>query len=458
MSLPAIFRRENFCDIILSSQSTFHNGSAEPLQTKGLEIMIVNETIRPDGLKIVTGYLPESKRVHIRFVCNRGSADDPIGKHGTAHLFEHLVFRGTKRRTAEDVNLFLKRRALRYGAMTALASVTYHLEGVVRRAEELFDFFADLYFQSSFSDADLRDERQLVLREADKNLQNEYRCAGGFIRRTLYQNGPLAWVGDAEEKEQVVSITRDDLLTARREWHTPSNTVLLGVGGISHHEFCRLASGLISLHAEHAHRPALVHDDEYDLLPRESRLAMPWPNRRLVSTFYVCKYPRFRADRDFILQRYVEEIFVNGAGSRLWNKARTAQPLGYQLGGSIDGGHATGYTFSSYINSKPDDALVSSEALQECMTKPLGEIDVLLFEGVREYLLDDYESDHEGNLRGWAGLLQRYIAQGNPRRAEGYRERMREIVADVSMDEIEGVRARVFRPERMVTMVIEPEG
>lgn len=85
--------------------------------------MIVNDTIRPDGLRIVTGYLPESKRAHIRFVCNRGSADDPEGKQGTAHLFEHLVFRGSERRTTEEVSLFLKRRALGYGATTALASI-----------------------------------------------------------------------------------------------------------------------------------------------------------------------------------------------------------------------------------------------------------------------------------------------------------------------------------------------
>lgn len=179
---------------------------------------------------------------------------------------------------------------------------------MVRHIEELFDFLTDLYFQGLFSNEGLQDECQIILREADGNLQNEYRCAGHLLRRALFEKSPLARCSDSEEREQVVSITRDDLLTVRQQWHTPNNTVLLGVGALSHHQFCRLADELVSIHAEHAHQPILIHDDEYDSLPQVKTQVMPWPNRRLVSTLYGCKYPRSNADRDFILRRYVQDF------------------------------------------------------------------------------------------------------------------------------------------------------
>ncbi len=263
--------------------------------------MIVNETVRPDGLRIVTGCLPESKRVHLRFVCNRGSADDPIGKHGTAHLFEHMVFRGTMQRTTSEVSLFLKRRALDYGASTSAIDITYYLEVAVVRGHEALSFLADLYFKPLFSTEDLLDECQLIIKEAKSDLDNEYRRAFGLLGRALWANHPTVRFTDTDELEQAVLITRDHLLVVHQKWHVPHNTMLVCAGGIPHDETCRLLEACIPIQQEQEHCSIPLYDDEFDVSPRENHVVLPWQNRSLATTIYGCKYPRLSDRRGSIL-------------------------------------------------------------------------------------------------------------------------------------------------------------
>lgn len=426
--------------------------------TKGAEIMIVDETIRPDGLRVVTGYLPESKRAHMRFICNRGSADDPIGKHGTAHLFEHLVFRGTERRTASEVSLFLKRRALDYGARTTAVDITYRLEVATGRANEALAFLADLYFNPLFSTEDLLEECQLVVKEVKSDLDKEHRRAFGLLRRALWSNHPSVRYTDRDELEQVVSITRDDLLTVHQEWHVPHNTMFVYVGAIEHGEICRLLKTYIPLQQEQKHRPVPLHDDELDLPPRESTIILPWKNRSLTTTIYGCKYPRLSDRRGHILNRFMGEMLFDGAGSRLWNIARIQKPIAYSLDGSIDGRHCWGYACDGRVTSEPYDASAAREALRECMETPFGDPDRETFEGVGELLADIYSCADEARAGLWAGALQDYAEEGDPVLAEKHFSESRRLIPQITMDELEDVRARVFRPERMVTVVIEPEG
>lgn len=297
----------------------------------------------------------------------------------------------------------------------------------------------------------------MVLRELDDDVKNEYQQIGTRIRQSLWLTNPRARFDCVAEREQVVSVTRDDLLAIHEQGHVPHNTTIIVVGGIEYGGLRQLIDELIPVGDEHIHEPIAIHDDEYGLLPSKSYIVMPWPNRLLMTTVYACKYPRFEfASRDYILQRYVEEIFVNGIGSRLWHIARTARPTGYQLGGGVSGEYSIGYLFSGRIHSSPEDISTAQEALVRSIHQPLGEADHVLFDAVHDYLADDYETDYEGALSAWTRLLQRSVQGGDSHLVEEYFARMQSIAASVTIDEVEEVRAKVFLPERMVTAVIEP--
>ena len=70
---------------------------------------------------------------------------------------------------------------------------------------------------------------------------------------------------------------------------------------------------------------------------------------------------------------------------------------------------------------------------------------------------DLYTVDCESNLNVWANMIRDCIEEGDPFILEGYHERMLGWVASITLEELEEARAQVFKPERMVTVVIEPK-
>jgi predicted Zn-dependent peptidase len=421
--------------------------------------MRVEETIRPDGLRIVTGYIPESKRINIRLLCSRGSDLDPVGKKGMAHLFEHLIFTGTGRRSRQDIELFLKQRASAYGATTEYAFIQYHIAGLARRFNDLLDFMIDAYFCSRFDEQDIRHEQEEIVKELKSHRSNYFFHAYTLVCPLLWRNHPR--MRDDKERQliEVVNVTSSDIIETHRQWHITSRTTVLTVGGVPHDEVCRLLIQLVPLGKEHEHEPIHVYDDEYDLsLQDEPSVVFPWPTLSLAWVGSIYKYPRVSRSADSMaLKRYLEEMLVDGMGSRLWRLARGAMPLAYKLGGAISGGYTYGNILQGVVEAETHDIATVRDVLKECFLEPFTDKDQLLYEGVRDHISDQYSVDFESRLDRWMELLQDSVEEGDLTLVEGYFDRMVEMTASITLEELEEVRAQVFTPERMVSVVIEPK-
>jgi hypothetical protein len=109
------------------------------------------------------------------------------------------------------------------------------------------------------------------------------------------------------------------------------------------------------------------------------------------------------------------------------------------------------------LQVKPEHTSLAVDVLDECATTPLTSEDIPLYESARENLFDQYFIGLEGNMDAYADLLLDCIQEGEPTLAEGYFERTEAVITSIDLEELEEVRAQVFKPERMVTVVIEPK-
>jgi len=128
--------------------------------------MKINETIRKDGLRIITCYVPHKKSVFVELVARVGHAYDPSNKPGLFHIFEHMAFKGTKKRTANDLLSFAARNFMDDNAGTGTLETTYEALAIDRKLPLACEYLCDIYFNSLLPSAELKKEIRLILLEA----------------------------------------------------------------------------------------------------------------------------------------------------------------------------------------------------------------------------------------------------------------------------------------------------
>ena len=106
--------------------------------------MKVQETIREDGLHIISGRIP-SKKVYMKLLAKVGSAYDQPDKRGLFHYFEHMAFKGTSNRTLQDIISFSRRNVLARNAYTGRIETGYWGEAVARKFPLLCEFLCDIF-------------------------------------------------------------------------------------------------------------------------------------------------------------------------------------------------------------------------------------------------------------------------------------------------------------------------
>jgi len=95
----------------------------------------VRETIREDGLRIITKRLPYTKRTRLAILCSVGSAYDPPGYEGLHHYLEHAVHMGTQSRTSHEIRALTEQYFLTHNAETRQTETIYFGEAVFTRIE-----------------------------------------------------------------------------------------------------------------------------------------------------------------------------------------------------------------------------------------------------------------------------------------------------------------------------------
>ena len=187
------------------------------------------QTTLPNGLRVVTQYCP-GPFTSISFSVNVGGYDEEVGQLGIAHLTEHLVFKGTERRTCREVNESLARYGGDLNAQTEYESTQYFCTVLNEYLEEGVDVLSDLVFAHTVPPEEFAREKSVVIEElrmyGDQGDERVYSLAN----RSVYAGYPsMHDLGGTPDS--VAEITRDDVLAFTEEWYAPDNVVVAVVSG-----------------------------------------------------------------------------------------------------------------------------------------------------------------------------------------------------------------------------------
>ncbi len=412
--------------------------------------MKIQETVRDDGLRIISCRVP-SKKTYLELVAGVGSAYDPPGKEGLFHYWEHMAFKGTVSRSVENINSFIRRNLLERNAYTQRTRIGFWGTSVAKKFPLLCDLVCDIYCNSRFPAEEVEREKEVVLNEIARDLDEDGYIASTALWRELWRENPLRIHG-VGSPEGVRSVTREDLLREKASWFVPQNTIALAIGDVRHDEVVSLVEKHLALP-----RARVVHnawDDEYEALPEKREIAIERAKSEKATVLFGCKFPLFTDERTHQIATFLKRLLVSGQTSRLWNEVREKRGFAYALSGGISGVYPLGYYFMAYVETLPSRIEMVRELVEKLVFTPLQ--DQNAFEEVRESL-DDLHMLTPEKPEDWSEPILSRVQKNTPLKSlDRYFPRQRKIISSITLEEVEALRVQTLTPEKFVTVIVKP--
>jgi len=158
-----------------------------------------------------------------------GSADEPPELAGIAHVFEHMLFKGTKKRGVGQIAREVESSGGEINAWTSHDETVYHLVLASRFFDTGLDILADTLMNSSFDAGELERERKVVLEEIKQGIDDPERQAGLGLFQSVFDVHPYGRPIIGNEAS-VRKLRRDDILAFFSNHYVASNVTLVVVG------------------------------------------------------------------------------------------------------------------------------------------------------------------------------------------------------------------------------------
>jgi len=195
--------------------------------------MTYKKTVLANGIKIITEHIPHAKSVSLGIWVNAGSRDEFEQERGIFHLIEHMLFKGTKSRSATQIAKDLDTIGGFSNAFTTKEQTCFHARVLDHHLKFLTELFSDIFINSLFSEDDLELEKAVVLQEISmmEDTHDEY---------VQILSDQLFWAGEPlgrpvlGTKETVKSITKSQIHDYLSRFYSSQGVVIAAAGKVNH--------------------------------------------------------------------------------------------------------------------------------------------------------------------------------------------------------------------------------
>ncbi len=293
--------------------------------------MPIRRTEFSSGLRVVTERMPGVRSVSLGFWVLAGSRDERPDISGSSHFLEHLLFKGTKTRTARQIAEEFDAVGGDVNAFTAKEYTCYYARVLDRDLEMAVDHLADMVQHTVIRKADLDAERQVILEEINMHEDSPEDVAHDLFTRTLWPEHPLGrpilgTVGTVE------AATTGSVGRFYRRHYVPGNFVVAAAGNLRHED-------LVALLHERMETGREVRPTDPSVWNRRAAIHMPTPSgrsltkRRKTEQANICLGTNglVRSDPDRFAFQIVNTALGGGMSSRLFQEVREKRGLAYSV-------------------------------------------------------------------------------------------------------------------------------
>src|SRR6266700_3314486 len=193
----------------------------------------VRRTVLPGGLRVVTESLPSVRSVALGIWVGVGSRDEDEAHAGATHYLEHLLFKGTRRRTALEISSEMDAVGGEMNAFTAKEYTCYYARVLDADLPLAVEILSDMVTSSLITPKDVDAERNVVLEEIAMNEDDPSDTVHEAFAAQLFGDTPLGRpiLGTVAS---INAITRDQVFEHYRARYTPPHIVVSAAGNLDH--------------------------------------------------------------------------------------------------------------------------------------------------------------------------------------------------------------------------------
>ena len=229
------------------------------------------KTVLDNGMRVVTEQIPYLHSVSMGIWLNVGSRDERENESGLTHFIEHMLFKGTKKRSAQEIAKQLDAVGGMSNAFTSKENTCFHAKVIDSHLPLVVDILSDIFLHSVFDGAEVEREREVILQEIHmvEDTPDEY--VHILFNRNFWDGNPMGRpiFGSIQT---VQSFTKEMIMGYLSRGYHPDRIVLSAAGNVKHDEFLELvepAFSNIKRHSYTLNRKVPLISSRVNLYPRE---------------------------------------------------------------------------------------------------------------------------------------------------------------------------------------------
>ena len=403
----------------------------------------IEMTALTNGVRVITEVMPHVRSVSVGIWVGSGSRRETPEQNGISHFIEHMLFKGTTTRSAEDIARSVDSIGGNLDAFTAKELVCFNTKVLDQHLSQAFDVLADLVLHPMFRPEDIEKEKGVILEEIKMEEDSPDYLVHEIFSANFWKDHPLGKpiLGTPQ------TVKRFDSAMVREFYesvYAPANVVVTAAGNLTH-------DGLTDLVRQHFESLPPGVSTPADVAPStHARIALR--NKKSLEQVHLClgvpSYPLPHAER---FACYVLNTLLGGGmSSRLFQNIRERQGLAYAVFSELNPYRDTG-CLSIYAGTSVE----SARKVVESITR---EFRQLKEQPVNEEELRRAKDHLKGSLM--LGLESTASRMSNLARQEMYfakfftLDELVESIEAVTAEDVQRIARTFFDPKQMALTVL----
>jgi predicted Zn-dependent peptidase len=284
----------------------------------------IEVTTLPNGVRVVTESMPHVRSVAVGVWIRSGSRREIAGENGLSHFIEHMLFKGTQKRSAEEIARSVDSIGGNLDAFTAKELVGFNTKVLDKHLPQAFDIVSDLVLHPLFRPEDIEKEKGVIFEEIKMENDNPEYVVHEVFSSNFWRDHPLG-KPILGTRDSVKRFSEDMIRHFYSRAYSPSQILITAAGHLTHEQLVDLAR---------AHYEDLRGtDDTYQERPPATHARITLRNKKSLEQVHLCLgVPSYPLPHEARFASYVMNTLLGGGmSSRLFQNIREKQGLAYAV-------------------------------------------------------------------------------------------------------------------------------
>jgi predicted Zn-dependent peptidase len=402
------------------------------------------KTVLDNGLTVITEHIPSVRSVSLGVWIKTGTRFENKRNNGSAHFLEHMMFKGTKKRTPKAIARSLESVGGHLNAFTSKEYTCYYAEVLDEHVRKSINLFSDMLCNSTFPLKELEKERSVILDEIQSLEDTPDDLIQDIFIEKLFMDHPLGFSILGTENS-LQKISRESLIDFYERNYLSKEIIIAAAGNLDHEKLVEMC--IKSFHF-------LGRNHNGHIKPPKQIGAGEYTQKKAVSQVHICvgvpSFPYRHPDRYAML--VLNTLMGGGMSSRLFQNIRERYGVAYSIYSFLDFYFDSG-VFGVYLGTDKKNLNRALKLLggefQRIRKNPIPERE---FKEAKAQLKGNLMLSMESTANRMARLAKMEIYNGSFQEIDEIIEQINRV----DRDRLWEISKEVFREEKFLRVIFEP--